>query len=142
MKAFCERYGVTRAGYYAWRRRETSRHDRQDERLVARIRAIFEVSEGTYGSPRIHAALVQAGWPVGRKRVARLMREAGLKARSARIYRRTAGTHPRLPGFCGPSPWSPQSQGGGQSGRRESNSYFELGRLTCSRYTTPACVGG
>ena len=92
MKAFCERYGVTRAGYYAWRRRESSRHDRQDERLVARIRAIFEVSEGTYGSPRIHAALVQAGWPVGRKRVARLMRESGLTARSARIYRRTPGT--------------------------------------------------
>lgn len=92
VKALCERYGVTRAGYYAWRRRETSRHDRQDERLVARIRAIFGVSEGTYGSPRIHAALLQAGWPVGRKRVARLMRESGLKARSARIYRRTPGT--------------------------------------------------
>jgi Transposase and inactivated derivatives len=92
VKALCERYGVTRAGYYAWRRRETSRHDRQDERLVARIRAIFEVSEGTYGSPRIHAALVQAGWPVGRKRVARLMRASGLTARSARIYRRTPGT--------------------------------------------------
>lgn len=92
MKALCECYGVTRAGYYAWRRRETSRHDRQDERLLVRIRAIFEVSEGTYGSPRIHAALLQAGWPVGRKRVARLMRESGLKARSARIYRRTPGT--------------------------------------------------
>ena len=92
MKALCERHRVSRAGYYAWRRRETSRHDRQDERLVARIRAIFEVSEGNYGSPRIHAALVQAGWPVGRKRVARLMRESGLKARSARIYRRTPGT--------------------------------------------------
>ena len=74
MKALCERYGVTRAGYYAWRRRETSCHDHQDERLVARIRAIFGVSEGTYGSPRIDAALVQASWPVGRKRVARLMR--------------------------------------------------------------------
>jgi len=92
VRALCERYGVTRAGYYAWRQRESSRHDRQDERLVARIRAIFGGSEGTYGSPRIHAALVQAGWPVGRKRVARLMRASGLKARSARIYRRTPGT--------------------------------------------------
>jgi transposase InsO family protein len=92
VKGLCERYGVTRAGYDAWRGREPSRHDRQDERLVARIRAIFEASEGTYGSPRIHAALSQAGWPVGRKRVARLMREAGLRARSARIYRRTPGT--------------------------------------------------
>ena len=92
MKALCERYGVTRAGYYAWRRRETSRHDRQDEHLLAHIQAIFEAGEGTYGSPRVHAALSQAGWPVGRKRVARLMRESGLTARSARIYRRTPGT--------------------------------------------------
>lgn len=92
MKALCERYGVTRAGYYAWRRRQPSRHDCEDERLLARIRAIFEGSCGTYGSPRIHAALLQAGWRVGRKRVARLMRETGLKARAVRIYRRTPGT--------------------------------------------------
>ena len=92
MKALCQRYGVTRAGYYAWCRRKPSLHTRQDERLLARIRAIFEASEGTYGSPRIHAALQQAGLRVGRKRVARLMRDASLKARSARIYRRMPGT--------------------------------------------------
>jgi len=88
----CSRYGVTRAGYYAWRGRRVSAHDRHDERLSVRIHAIFGASDGTYGSPRIHAALQQAGFRVGRKRVARLMREAGLKARSARIYRRTGGT--------------------------------------------------
>jgi len=92
VRALCQHYGVTRAGYYAWRRRKPSRHARQDERLLVRIRAIFEASEETYGSPRIHAALKQAGWRVGRKRIARLMREAALKARSARIYRRTPGT--------------------------------------------------
>jgi putative transposase len=83
---------VARSGYYAWRLRARSRRSRQDERLRKRIRAIFEASEGTYGSPRIHAALRQAGVRVGRKRVARLMREAALKARSARIYRRMPGT--------------------------------------------------
>ena len=51
-----------------------------------------QASDGTYGSPRIHAALVQAGFRLGRKRVARLMREASLKARSARLYRRMPGT--------------------------------------------------
>lgn len=56
------------------------------------IRAIFEASEGTYGAPRMHAALAETGIRVGRKRVARLMREAGLKARSARIYRHMPGT--------------------------------------------------
>jgi transposase InsO family protein len=92
VKALCQRHRVTRAGYYAWCRRKPSLHTRQDERLLARIRAIFEASEGTYGSPRIHAALQQAGLEVGRKRVARLMRNAALKARSARIYRRMPGT--------------------------------------------------
>ncbi len=92
VKALCQRYLVTRAGYYAWCQRRPSLHTRQDERLLARIRAIFQASEGTYGSPRIHAALRQAGLRVGRKRVARLMRNAALKARSARIYRRMPGT--------------------------------------------------
>ena len=89
MKGLCARYGVTRAGYYAWRRRGISRHERVDERLSARIGAVWRASEGTYGSSRIHAALQAAGYRVGRKRVARLMREGGLKARVARIYRRT-----------------------------------------------------
>lgn len=91
MKALCARYGVSRAGFYAWRDRGVSKRERQDQRLGERIGAIFEASEGTYGSPRIHAALQQAGIRVGRKRVARLMREAGLKARSARLYRRMPG---------------------------------------------------
>ena len=92
MKALCQRHGVTRAGYYAWCRRKPSVHAKLDESLLARIRAVFEASEQTYGSPRIHAALRQAGLRVGRKRVARLMRKAALKARSARIYRRMPGT--------------------------------------------------
>lgn len=92
MRALCERYGVTRAGYYAWRRRGVSGHERVDERLSARIAAVWRASDGTYGSPRIYAALQEAGYRVGRKRVARLMREGGLVARVARIYRRTRGT--------------------------------------------------
>jgi putative transposase len=92
VKTLCVRHGVTRAGFYAWRRRVPSAHLRQDQRLLARIRAVFEASDETYGSPRVHAALRQAGFRLGRKRVSRLMRSAGLKARSARIYRRTPGT--------------------------------------------------
>lgn len=64
----------------------------EEQGLRRRIGVIFEASEGTYGSPRIHAALEQAGVKIGCKRVARLMRSEGLKARSARIYRRTSGT--------------------------------------------------
>ena len=92
MTGLCQRYGVTRSGYYAWRKRGVSRHERVDGRLSARIAAVWRASDGTYGSPRIYAALQEAGIRVGRKRVARLMREASLKARVARIYRRTRGT--------------------------------------------------
>ena len=92
MKTLCRRYGVTRAGYYSFRRRKPSVHVRQDERLLKRVRAVFDASQGTYGSPRVHAALHSAGWRVGRKRLARLMHSAALKARSARIYRKTPGT--------------------------------------------------
>jgi len=84
---------VTRSGYYAWRRRGESRRRRQDRRVLDTIRELFERSRGTYGSPRIHRALSAAGQRVSRRRVERLMREAGLRARAARLYRRIPGLH-------------------------------------------------
>jgi putative transposase len=89
----CHRDGVSRAGYYAWKRREASHHDEQDRWLYGRIMAIHTASEGTYGSPRIQRALAEAGHPVSGKRVARLMRENGLKARAAKLYHPNPGTH-------------------------------------------------
>jgi len=53
----CALYRVTRAGYYAWRRRGDSARRRQDRMILAQTRAIFDRSRGTYGSPRIHRAL-------------------------------------------------------------------------------------
>lgn len=73
-------------------RRDVSEHARFDQQLLIRIRALFDKSRGTYGSPRIHALLSKEGSKVARKRVARLMREQGLRARVARIYRRMPGT--------------------------------------------------
>jgi len=65
----------------------------QDRMLLTRIQAVYTASEGTYGSPRIWGVLRQAGMRVGRKRVARLMREAGLRARAASLYHANPGTH-------------------------------------------------
>lgn len=93
MSWLCDRYGVTRAGYYAWKHRGLSAHDDRDAFLAERINAVFVASEGTYGSPRIHAVLGQSGIRVGCKRVARLMAQQRLKARANRVYRRTPGTH-------------------------------------------------
>ena len=81
--------GVSPSGYYAWRTRERSARKASDEALSARVRAIHERSRGTYGAPRIHAELAAEGTPVSRKRVARVMREAGLAGVSRRKGPRT-----------------------------------------------------
>lgn len=78
--------GVSRQGYYAWRDRAPSRRRREDAELTEKIRRHHERSHGTYGAPRIHADLREIdGLSVGRKRVARLMRKAGLTG----VHRRT-----------------------------------------------------
>jgi putative transposase len=71
--------GVSRAGYYAWSSRPPSARAVADQALTEQIRQIHQRSRDTYGAPRIHAELrLDHGICVGRKRVARLMRTAGL----------------------------------------------------------------
>lgn len=81
----CRLYGVTRAGFYAWRSRERSERERQNEELSLAIRAAHAASRGTYGSPRVHQVLRRRGHQVGKNRVAKLMRRHGIKARVATI---------------------------------------------------------
>jgi putative transposase len=70
---------VSTSGYYAWRKREPSAHAKRDQELTEQIKQSHEQSKGTYGRPRVHADLKEAGERVGQKRVARLMREQGLQ---------------------------------------------------------------
>jgi putative transposase len=81
----CRLYGVTRAGYYAWRARGPSARAVADAKLATAIERIHRVSRQIYGSPRVHRALSNSGTRVGAKRVARLMRERGIRARVARL---------------------------------------------------------
>jgi len=81
----CRVYGVTRAGFYAWRSRERSERERQNEALAGEIRAVHAESRGTYGSPRVHQVLRRRGHRIGKHRVARLMRTHGIQARVATI---------------------------------------------------------
>jgi putative transposase len=91
----CGVLGVTRAGYYAWKRRRPSKRRREDERLARLITSIFEQSHETYGAPRIQAELAdEHGLKVGKKRVARLMRELGIEGVSRRGKRRYKTTIP------------------------------------------------
>jgi transposase InsO family protein len=91
---------VSRAGFYAWLGRGESRHALEDRRLTVLIREEHEKSRGTYGSPRIHAALKKRGEVCGLHRVERLMREAGIRSKMRRKFQRTTDSkhnHPVAP---------------------------------------------
>lgn len=89
----CETVGVSRSGYYAWKRAEPSERDKQNERLLVEIRALHCHHRQRYGSPRIHQELKEAGHTVNRKRVARLMRENALRGRPKRKFKRTTDSN-------------------------------------------------
>ena len=85
----CSALGVSRSGYYAHRTRKPSARARDNERLTVHIRAIHRENYERYGSPRVHAELVEQGIPVGENRVAKLMRESGLRAVPKKRFRAT-----------------------------------------------------
>jgi len=77
----CRALRVSPSGYYAWVTRPESERTREDRRLVAHVRAAYAGSRGTYGVRRLYVQLAAEGVDVGRDRVRRLMRHAGLEAR-------------------------------------------------------------
>ena len=82
----CRLLGVSSSGYHAWVKRQPSRRAETDAALTVEIRAAHAASRGTYGAPRIHAELAAKGTYIGRKRVARLMTQAGLAGVSRRRF--------------------------------------------------------
>jgi len=86
----CRVLTVSASGYWAWRRRGESSRAGRDRELAQRIKTFHSESHGIYGSPRIHADLREDGQAISRKRVARLMRQLGLRGVSRR---RTFTTH-------------------------------------------------
>jgi putative transposase len=76
--------GVSEAGYHAWRKRPPCKRQEADTKLLQRVRTIYVSSRETYGAPRVHAELRAGGEKHGRKRIARLMRVAGLVGASRR----------------------------------------------------------
>lgn len=101
VRLMCPLLEVSPSGYYAWRKRPPSERALADERLLLNIRIAHAKSDETYGAPRVQRELKDAGIHVGTKRVARLMREDGLKGRAPRRTRpRTtdsAHDHPIAP---------------------------------------------
>jgi transposase InsO family protein len=97
----CAVLQVSESGYYAWLSRAPSRRKQENEALSDRIKLVWSQFRGIYGAPRIHAELQAQGLCVGRHRVARLMRKAGISGKSAckRRPRTTQSdpTHPVAP---------------------------------------------
>lgn len=94
----CQVLGCSSSGFYAWRDRAPSERAQRDAALSEKIQAEFTKHKGRYGCPRIHRELRTAGERIGRKRVARLMRQLRLRARAARRWRfATTRTDPSLP---------------------------------------------
>jgi len=97
VEMMCRILRVTRSGYYAWKKRGESRRKRRDTVLLEKIRESYRESRGRYGSPNIHEDLRQWDYRCSRKRVARLMREAGLRAKTIRRFRVTTESKHTLP---------------------------------------------
>jgi len=97
IRLMCQALAVSPAGYYAWRARPESRRSRQNRTLLSTIRVIHRESRETYGSPSIWDALRKQGHDVGQHRVARLMRQAGLRAKIVTPWRATTQSNHRLP---------------------------------------------
>jgi putative transposase len=94
----CRVLEISTSGYYAWRNRPPSRRAREDARLQEQIETIHRESRGTYGTPRVYAELAENGVRISRRRVARLMKQAGLEGVSRRRRHRTTrrGNSPQV----------------------------------------------
>ncbi len=80
----CHVLGVSRSRYYAWRRRSQGLRQKEDERLLEKIKEAYKTGRRAYGSPRITKELRANGSRCGKNRIARLMRLHGIYAKTKR----------------------------------------------------------
>ena len=88
VRLMCDVLQVSPSGYYDWRERKESSRSQENRRLLKAIKDIHTRSRETYGYPRVHRELVAQGDACGRHRVARLMRQGGIKTRMSRLWQR------------------------------------------------------
>ena len=97
IRVMCRVLEVSSSGFYAWLERPVSPRQAENEQLTQQIKLLHKRSRKSYGSPRIHADLQAMGIRVNRKRVSRLMRVNGIRARQKRSYKTTTKSHPSRP---------------------------------------------
>jgi putative transposase len=97
IRLMCRALAVSAAGYYAWRSRPESARSVSARTMLSAIRVIHRESRETYGSPSIWDALVKQGHRIGEHRVARLMRQEGIRAKTGKKWRATTQSQHRFP---------------------------------------------
>jgi transposase InsO family protein len=93
----CAALHVSTAGYYSWRQRDASEQQQRRDLLTVEIQAVHAEVQARYGSPRMHAELVQRGHDCCVNTVARIMRNAGIAAKTKRKFRHTTDSNHKLP---------------------------------------------
>ncbi len=97
ISAMCRALEVSPSGYYRWRSRPQSKRGQEDERLLEKIRQIHKESRRNYGSPKVLRKLRQAGEQVNHKRVEKLMKEHGIRAKRVKKFKATTTSRHTLP---------------------------------------------
>jgi putative transposase len=93
----CALLKVSRSGFYAWLTRPESQRSRENRSLETKIRVFHAASHGIYGSPKVHQDLIDDGVRCGKNRVARIMREAGIRSRRRKKFKATTNSRHNLP---------------------------------------------
>lgn len=93
----CDALGVSTSGYYSWLLRDTSPQEQRRDKLTVEVEAVHAQVKARYGSPRIHAELADRGHECCVNTVARIMREAGIAAKTKRKFRQTTDSNHTLP---------------------------------------------
>lgn len=96
-RMMCRLLDVSSSGYYEWKNREASQKAQENKQLAAEIKHIFDKEKARAGSPRITKRLRESGKQVNKKRVAKIMRANGWRAKAARKYKATTNSNHNLP---------------------------------------------
>lgn len=97
LRMLCRVMKVATSGYYAWRKRERCTRDYENQRLLVEIKAIHKGSEKNYGSPRIYHALRKKGLSCSENRIARIMRDNGIRAKTTKKFKVTTDSKHTMP---------------------------------------------
>jgi len=93
----CRALGVSRSGYYGWKKQPQGKRRKDEERLLIEIKESYRKSKGNYGSPRIADDLRDKGLCCGKNRVARIMKVNGIKAKATKKFKATTNSKHNLP---------------------------------------------